>query len=205
MEDPYQVPAGHDARNAIDALLAGKPVPVETTRAFGCSMKWKSKVAWRKQLDDEWAEKPVGLEDMDEEGAGELLSNQGDKLRLINIWATWCGPCVIEFPELVNMQRMYGQRNFEVVSVSLDRPALRPKVVEFLVAKQAAFPNYLYSPPDRETFFELIDPDWQGNIPYTMVVAPGGEVLYRHDGIIDPLEVKKVIIGQLGRYFADDK
>ena len=52
MEDPYQVPEQHDARNAIDALLAGKPVPVETTKAFGCSMKWKSKMEWRKTLDE---------------------------------------------------------------------------------------------------------------------------------------------------------
>ena len=57
MEDPYQLPQQHDARNAIDALLAGKPVPVETTKAFGCSMKWKSKMEWRKTLDERWAEK----------------------------------------------------------------------------------------------------------------------------------------------------
>ncbi len=47
MEDPYKNPSQLDARNAIDALLAGKAVAVETTKAFGCSMKWKSKIEWR--------------------------------------------------------------------------------------------------------------------------------------------------------------
>jgi thiol-disulfide isomerase/thioredoxin len=205
MEDPYQQATKHDARNAVEALLAGRQVPVESTRAFGCSMKWKSKMAWRKQLDEQWAEKPVSLEEMGEEDVSKLLSNQGEQLTLINLWATWCGPCIIEFPELVKLQRMYGGRNFRVVTISVDRPQLKGKVLEFLEDKQAAFPNYLYMGADKEPLFELIDPEWQGNIPYTMIVKPGGKVLYRHSGIIDPLEVKKEIIGQLGRYFADDK
>ena len=205
MEDPYQPATKHDARNAIDALLSGQPVPVEVTRAFGCSMKWKSKIAWREQLDKQWSEKPVPFEEIRIDGVKELVSNQGDQLTLINFWATWCGPCVIEFPELVNFQRMYGQRNFRVVTISLDRPELKQRAHDFLKEKEAAFPNYLFLGADKEPLFEMIDPEWQGNIPYTMLVAPGGEVLYRHDGIIDPLDVKKEIIGQLGRYFADDK
>jgi thiol-disulfide isomerase/thioredoxin len=168
-------------------------------------MKWKSKVEWRKELDRQWAEKPVTLEETNAEEVRELLANGTGTLRLINLWATWCGPCVIEFPELVKLQRMYGQRHFEVVTLSLDRPNLGGKVRDFLEEKEAAFPNFLYTAPDREPLFEMIDPDWQGNIPYTLLVAPGGEVLYRHAGIIDPLEVKKVIIAQLGRYFADDQ
>ena len=65
MEDPYQEPSQTDARNAIDALLSDKPVPVESTRAFGCSMKWKSKMEWRKKLDTDWANKPVEVNDLD--------------------------------------------------------------------------------------------------------------------------------------------
>ncbi len=204
MEDPYQIPKEHDARNAIDALLAGKPVPVETTKAFGCSMKWKSKMEWRKTLDERWAEKPVELTGIDVAGVNELVENKGENLRLINVWATWCGPCIIEFPEFIDMQRMYGNRDFEVVSISMDRPEKEEKVLEFLEQNQAAFANFLNISSDRDAFIEAFDPRWQGNLPFTMVIAPGGEVIYTHDGIIDPLEVKKVIVGKLGRYFADD-
>lgn len=204
MEDPYQVPSQQDARNAINALLEGTPVPVETTRAFGCSMKWKSKMAWRKELDRQWSEKQVSLSVIDEVGLKGVLMNPGEKVRLINVWATWCGPCIIEFPEFVKMQRMYGQRGFEVVSISVDKPSVEGKVLAFLQDKQAAFTNYLVKTEDQSAMINLIDASWQGNLPYTMLLAPGGRVLYRHDGIIDPLEVRKAVIDELGRYFADD-
>lgn len=204
MEDPYQAPTRNDARKAIDALLAGKDVEVESTKAFGCSMKWKSKLDWRKTLDEQWKEKPVELEEADLEGIRTLIANEGDSYRLINVWATWCGPCVIEFPEFVKMQRMYGQRNFEVVSVSTDKATAKEKVKAFLEKQEAAFSNYLYVGDDKEGFINTFDTGWQGNLPYTMLVAPGGKVLYRHDGIIDPLEVKQAVVKELGRYFADD-
>ena len=205
MEDPYKTPNQLDARNAIEALLAGKAVPVESTKAFGCSMKWKSKVSWRKTLDERWKEKDVELISTDLVGIQKLVKNSSEKYRLINVWATWCGPCVIEFPEFVSMQRMYGQRNFEVVSVSADKLSVGEKVKAFLSEHQAAFPNYIYSGEDQQAFINSIDPHWQGNLPYTMLLAPGGEVVYRHAGIIDPLEVKQAVVKELGRYFADDR
>jgi peroxiredoxin len=203
-EDPYQEPSSRDARNAIEALLAGKPVPVETTRAFGCSMKWKAKTEWRRKLDQEWTEKPVELATLDAKGVKALSGNQGEKLRLINFWATWCGPCIIEFPEIVKMQRIYGQRGFEVVSVSVDQPSKQDKVLQFLKENHAAFANYLAEPADRDAMIEAVYPGWQGNLPFTLLVAPGGEVVLAHDGIIDPLEVRKAIVGRLGRYYAND-
>ena len=204
MEDPYQKPTHNDARNALDALLAGKAVPVETTRAFGCSMKWKSKMEWKKKLDTDWANKPIVVDDLDLEGLEKIVLNDSENIRLINVWATWCGPCIIEFPDLVDIHRMYGGRHFEVVGISVDRPNQKEKVVEFLEEKEGAFTNYIYTASDKESMFELMDPNWQGNIPYTMIVMPGGDVVYRHDGMIDPLEVRKSIIEIIGRYFADD-
>ncbi len=203
-EDPYRVPSQTDARNAIDALLSGKDVPVETTRAFGCSMKWKSKIAWRKKLDEEWNNRQVDLQEIDADGIKEVVENRGESLKLINVWATWCGPCIIEFPELVDIQRMYEGRGLKVVSVSTDNLSQKEKVMKFLEDKEAAFTNYLYGSEMKDEMFDIIDPQWQGNLPYTMLVAPGGRVVYRHDGIIDPLEVRKAIIGQVGRYYADD-
>lgn len=203
-EDPYREPSRTDARNAIDALLSGKSVPVETTRAFGCSMKWKSKIAWRKKLDEEWSNRQVDLQEIDLEGIKEVVENRGESLRLVNVWATWCGPCIIEFPELVKIQRMYQGRDLEVVSVSTDKISQKDKALKFLEDKGAAFTNYIYGSEMKDEMFDIIDPQWQGNLPYTMLVAPGGKVVYRHDGIIDPLEVKKAIIGQVGRYYADN-
>ncbi len=100
---------------------------------------------------------------------------------------------------------MYGQRNLEVISISIDKISQKEKVLGFLEDKQAAFTNYMYQSEEKHSLIDIIDPDWQGNLPYTMLVAPGGEVVYRHDGIIDPLDLKRAIVDQVGRYFADDE
>ncbi len=118
------------------ALLDGKPVPVEKTKTFGCSIKWSSKIEWRNKLDEDWSKKPVEVQETDINGIKELMANNTKTYRLVNIWATWCGPCVIEFPEFVTMQRMYGARDFEFVSISTDGIKKKEKVLEFLKSKR---------------------------------------------------------------------
>ena len=107
----------HDARNAIDALLAGKAVPVEKTKVFGCSTKWADKREDAKKSLAKWDTEAVELKEIDEAAVKKLAANDGKKLRLVNVWATWCQPCVTELPELVTMNRMYRGRPFELISI----------------------------------------------------------------------------------------
>jgi thiol-disulfide isomerase/thioredoxin len=204
MEDPYVKATQHDTRNAIVALLEGKPVQVTSTKTFGCSIKWASKIEWRTKLDDEWRNKPVEVIEADITSIKEIMANKSGKFRLINMWATWCGPCVIEFPEFVAMQRMYGARDFEFVSISTDGLKKKDKVLEFLNEKNAATKNYLYTSDDNYALIEAVDKNWPGALPYTLLVAPGGEIVYGHQGVIDVLEVRKEIMKKIGRFFADD-
>jgi len=192
----------HDARNAIEAVLAGKPVPVETTKVFGCSVKWSDKRAWVKEGYEKWAQEPVTLETIDEAGVKALAKNEGGKkLRMINVWATWCGPCVIEFPDLVSLHRIYRGRDFEVVTVNADDAGKREKALEFLKTQQASTRNYAFDEGDPYALIEAVDPKWQGALPHTIVVAPGGEVIYRSEAAFDTLKLRKAIVGWLGRYY----
>lgn len=190
-----------DTRNAIEALLAGKPVPVETTKTFGCSIKWSDKRDSVKQGFEKWAKEPVSLGTIDLDGVKKLIKNDDKKLRLINVWASWCGPCGAEFPDLVEINRMYRGRDFEMIGVSVDGAETKGNVGAFLEKNQASYPNHLYSGTDTYALIEAVDPKWEGAIPYTLIVKPGGEVLYRHLGTIEPLEVKKAIVGYLGRTY----
>jgi thiol-disulfide isomerase/thioredoxin len=191
-----------DARNAIDALLAGKPVPVEKTKVFGCSTKWATKNEDVKKSLAKWDAEPVTLNTITLDGVKKLVANDdaAKKLRLVNIWATWCGPCVIELPELVEMNRMYRKRPFEMITISMDEPEKKDRALEKLKELKVATTNYLIT-GDRDKFMETLDPKWEGPLPHTLLIAPGGKVIYRHTGEIDPLELKKAIVGYLGRTY----
>lgn len=193
----------HDLRNAIDALLAGKPVPVETTRVFGCSTKWSDKRPDAVKSLEKWDMEPVKLEELDEKGLAKLVKNEGKKLLLINVWASHCGPCVAELPEFVTMNRMYRKRNFEMITISMDEPEKKADALKALQEAKVAATNYLVTVPKRDRFADLLDKDWQGPIPYTLLIDPDGKVIYRKTGAIEPLEVRRAIVGFLGRTYAN--
>jgi thiol-disulfide isomerase/thioredoxin len=203
VEKPTKTPNTFDLRNAIEELLTNKPVTVTSTKVFGCSVKWQEKSDWRIKTAKEWAAEPVKVDLIDEAGIKDLLKNNSDKLRLINVWATWCGPCVGEFPEFITMNRMYRARDFEFISVSADELAKKDKVLKFLQKSQASNTNYLFSVDDKYKLIEAIDPNWQGALPYTVLVEPGGKIVYAKQGPVDPDEMKKLIVENhlIGRYY----
>jgi peroxiredoxin len=193
----------HDARNAIDALLANNPVPVAQTRVFGCSTKWSDKrpdaVKWLEKADTE----PVDIKPIDEVGLERLARNDTDKLLLVNIWASWCGPCVAELPDLVTMHRMYRKRPFQMVTISIDEADQKDAALNVLKENHASTVNYISSIINRDALADIIDKDWPGPIPHTVLIAPGGKIVYRQNGPIDPIEVRKTIVNFLGRTYAN--
>ena len=203
VEKPTKTPHTLDTRNAIDALLSGKEVPVAKTKVFGCSIKWAEKSDWIDKAKAEWAKEPVKLDTITADGIRELVQNHTNKLRVINVWATWCGPCVEEFPAFVDMNRMYRRRDFEFISVSADEPAKKDKALEFLQKSEASNINYIFNIDDKYKLIEAIDPKWQGALPYTLVVEPGGKIIYAKEGPIDPQVLKKTIVDDpaIGRYY----
>jgi thiol-disulfide isomerase/thioredoxin len=203
VEKPTETPTIHDTRNAIEELLQGKEVTVKTTKVFGCSVKWQEKGDWIEKAKKDWAAEPVNLDMIDEQGIKKLLKNDTDKLRLINIWATWCGPCMIEFPEFVDMNRMYRGRDFEFVSICLDDTSKFNKALSFLQAKQASNKNYLFNMKNKYKLIDAVDPKWQGALPYTLIVEPGGKIFYGKQYIIDPLKIKQLIVEHplIGRFY----
>jgi thiol-disulfide isomerase/thioredoxin len=195
---------GEDIRNAVDAVLAGEQVNTPVTKVFGCSIKWSWKDEYTKKLYKQWSELPVTLEAIDAEGIKALIKNSSsNKLRLINIWATWCGPCITEFPDLVIIDRMYRGRPFEFISISADKQERKADVLSFLKVQQASNKNYIFNKDDVYEMIESVDPDWQGGLPYTLLIEPGGKIVYKKQDTIDPFEMKKLIVGNknIGRYY----
>ncbi len=203
MEKPSKTPTSYDTRDAIDAVLNNKEIANPTTKVFGCSVKWIEKEELVKEKMAKWAMEPVKLDTITEQGVKELMKNNGDKLRLINIWATWCGPCVEEFPEFVTINRMYRSRDFEFISISADDPSLKEKVYKFLKKEEASNKNYIFNTDNKYKLIEAVDPQWQGGLPYTILVEPGGKIVYAKQGPIDAAKMKTTIVDNplIGRFF----
>lgn len=195
--------SGEDIRKAVDEVLAGREVTTPVTKVFGCSIKWSWKDEYTKKLNQEWAEQPVTLELVDAAFIRELIANKSDKVRMINIWATWCGPCLMEMPDMVITDRMYRQRAFELITISADKPEKMSAVLSVLRENQASNQNYIFNKDEVFELIEAVDKEWRGALPYTMIIEPGGKVIYRKQDTINPLEIRKLIVDSsyLGRYY----
>jgi thiol-disulfide isomerase/thioredoxin len=182
-EDPSKIKKSF-MRDAIDALLEGREVTIKKMKPIGCSIKWADKEKSAQKAFAEWAKEAVEVNQIDANGLREIMKNNSGKLRLVNIWATWCRPCVIE-----------------MITVSVDMLSKKDDVVKFLKDKQVSCTNYHFNSEDRSELGEAVGKSWEGGIPYTAIIKPGGEIIYQQTGPIEPLEVKKAIVGYLGRYF----
>jgi peroxiredoxin len=189
-----------DARNAVDAILEGKTVPVAKTPSVGCSTKWLYKEEGRKEELAEIEAKPVQLQTASAADLKALRNNASGKLILVNFWATWCGPCRTEMPDFQTIFRMYGHRAFDVVTVSINYPDEQPGVLAVLNKLHATSRNLILGSTDIYSLLSAFDPDWNAAVPFTMLIRPNGEVVYKRQGTINPLEMKRLIIANL----ADD-
>jgi peroxiredoxin len=186
-----------DARNAVDALLAGKPVPVEQTGVFGCSTKWKEKLEARLADQKKIEAEPVRLELATAEDLQKLRTNPTGKMLLVSFWATWCGPCVHEFPDVETTYRMYRVRDFDLVTVSTNMPDEKAGVLKMLEKQHASSRNLLFGSDDTYALQAAFDPKWKTGVPYTVLIAPGGKILYEHQGDIDFLELRRTILANM--------
>jgi thiol-disulfide isomerase/thioredoxin len=185
------------------------------TKPFGCATKWIEKQAGIARINEQWEHAPVTLDSIDTQGVTALLADKTRQFRLINVWATWCVPCVEEFPKLVTLTRQFQGRNFEMITLSIDERSDREHALNFLQRQHAALPDRLkkvVAAEGRSTdnyIFDgsvgalqgCLDPEWPGPVPYTLLVAPGGKILYRRLGAIDLAEVRASLVDALGPYY----
>jgi peroxiredoxin len=182
-----------DARNALEALLAGKPIPVQKTRTFGCSIKWSEKRDSVKRELEKMAKEPVTLELAGPEILRNLIKNDTPKLRLINLWETGSDPSLKNLPELVQLNRMYRNSNFEVITVSLDVPKRKEQVLADLRERKVSCSNYILEKMEGDALSAAIGAEWKAAVPFTFLVEPGGKIIQCQSGQIDSMKFKEVI------------
>lgn len=116
------------------------------------------------------------LKDVDaEELEAVIESYKGEKAVLVNIWATWCAPCIEEFPEIVKIQQKY-ENDLQVIFVSADFQESRDKAIDFLKEQGVDWTTYFKTGKDQQ-FIESVSDKWSGALPFTKILNKRGEVV----------------------------
>jgi len=103
-----------------------------------------------------------------------LRGSSASRVVLVNVWATWCAPCLEEMPGLVRLHGEFTDDELEVIMVSTDDTDDIDSLVAPALAKAGvAFPTYILAPGMEDAFIRSLHPDWSGALPATFVTARG--------------------------------
>jgi thiol-disulfide isomerase/thioredoxin len=120
---------------------------------------------------------------IDDAGYRKLISSGAGKVTLVNFWATWCGPCKKEMPELLKMSQRLGG-GFRLVLVSADEVENQAQVASYLKGLGYSGVVYLRPLEDAEGFINSVDPKWGGGLPASIVYGKTGNKIKLYTGEI---------------------
>ena len=113
---------------------------------------------------------------INEKGLDSLISNRNGNILVLNFWATWCGPCKEEFPDLVKISSYFKKRNADFAAISVDDPdEIESDITPFIKKMNARFPVFVSDIGSQDTLINKIDSDWSGGIPATFIYDATGK------------------------------
>lgn len=99
----------------------------------------------------------------------QLIEDAEESVVVLNIWATWCKPCVDEFPELIEFARENADKDVRLILVSADFDDQMEKLNQFLAKHEVEFTTYLKTGKDQDFIGAFKDVSWHGALPFTVV------------------------------------
>ncbi len=127
-------------------------------------------------------------------GLEKILNNQEDKIHVVNFWATWCGPCVREFPVFERISGEYKNENVEFLMISLDFPSqIEKQLIPFLKKNNITLDIAVMMDVDYNAWIDKVDKTWQGDIPATLIFNNSKKQRTFHRGEINEQELRKLI------------
>ena len=124
----------------------------------------------------------------------KILKNPENKLFVLNLWATWCPPCVKEMPAFEKTAAQYGTENVRFVMVSLDFPSqVEKQLIPFLKKNNITLDVAVMMDTDYDSWISKVDEKWQGNIPATLFFNNHRQTRYFHTGELTESELKTLI------------
>ena len=107
------------------------------------------------------------------------LSTRSGKLTMVNFWATWCGPCRMEFPDLIKLQEKYGERGFTVVGIVQEGPEAEAEAKQVAEDSKLNYPNLMITPEIAAGYSQV------NSLPTSFLIDGNGKVVFQYVGV-DP-------------------
>ena len=138
----------------------------------------------------------TSIETYDYNSLEPLLHKIDNKTYVINFWATWCKPCVEELPGFEKLNKIYKDKNVEVILVSLDFPnQVEKRVIPFINEHNLQSKVILMNDSDQNTWIPKISEKWSGSIPATLIYNRYSRKFYEQSFTYDLLqkELNKIL------------
>lgn len=123
-----------------------------------------------------------------------MTQSEGDEIKVINFWATWCKPCIKELPYFVKAQSQFPDVEFIYMSIDFSENATK---AEKFAQKKKLNPSglYLIDDVDYNSWIDKVSPEWSGAIPATLIMKNGVKYFYEkefHEGELEELIKQKL-------------
>ncbi len=123
-----------------------------------------------------------------------ITKNKSDTLYVINFWATWCKPCVQELPAFEKLNVQYQNQKVKVLLISLDFKKELPKLNKFINDKHLISSVMLLDEPNYNNWIPMIDKDWSGSIPATLLILGGKQIHQFYEQAFEYEELNTLIL-----------
>lgn len=124
------------------------------------------------------------------------ISQSGQKATIVNVWASWCGPCRDEVPMLIALRENLRQKGVGVTLISVDEADAAPVAAEFARLRGEPMPIRVAQPP-LGAFKQALSPRWPGMVPATFLFDAAGRLRYFWGGPVYENEILLVVEGLL--------
>jgi thiol-disulfide isomerase/thioredoxin len=122
-----------------------------------------------------------------------LFHQQNDTTYVINLWATWCKPCVEELPYFEQAHEQFKNEKVKIILVSLDfKKMIESKLLPFIQQRNLQSQVLVLTDPDNNTWIPKVDPTWEGAIPATLVYR-GNERVFVQEQFADYESLESII------------
>ncbi len=133
----------------------------------------------------------------DFKGIEKWFSKQNDTVYVINFWATWCAPCVKEFPEFERFAKEKNGEKIKILMINLDFPdQYKSRLIPFLEKRKSQLEVIMLDDPDQNTWINKVDSTWSGSLPATLIYRYGKRILLEKELSYDELNNELFKINQ---------